>query len=156
MKLSIVCVGKLRASPESEIFQNYILRFHKLSKQLNFKFNKLIEIDNKKFRDKSDQAKMIGAAIPRGAFKILLDEKGENIDSVSFANLIMRLRDEGQDHLVFSIGGADGVTKKVEDEADKIISFGKMVWPHALVRIMLIEQLYRSASILTSKPYHRI
>ena len=156
MKFSIFCIGKLRKCPEKEIFQKYVLRFNELGKQLNFKFDKLIEIDSKKFPYKKNQSKKIEVSIPNGAYTILLDEKGEQLDSVSFASFIMQLRNKGEKDVAFMIGGADGVAEALKDESDTIISLGKMVWPHVLVRIMLIEQLYRSASILTSKPYHRL
>lgn len=64
-------------------------------------------------------------------------------------------RDTGTQDLAFVIGGADGIDPSLRAEADFAISFGKMVWPHMLVRVMLTEQLYRAASILSNAPYHR-
>ena len=72
-----------------------------------------------------------------------------------FANQIALWRDNGQQDIAFVIGGADGIARSLRGRADMALSFGPMVWPHMLVRVMLAEQLYRAASILAGSPYHR-
>jgi 23S rRNA (pseudouridine1915-N3)-methyltransferase len=83
-----------------------------------------------------------------------LDERGEAMTSPAFAGLLGRWRDEGRD-AAFVIGGADGIDPELRGRANKLLSFGAMVWPHLLVRVMLAEQLYRAATILAGTPYHR-
>ena len=75
--------------------------------------------------------------------------------SPDFAARLARWRDNGRADLALIIGGADGVAPELRDQSDHVLSFGKMVWPHMLVRVMLAEQLYRAASILAGAPYHR-
>ncbi len=76
--------------------------------------------------------------------------------SPDLAKLLGDWRDQGRRHAAFAIGGADGHTKPLRDRADLLLSFGPMVWPHMLARVMLSEQLYRAASILAGSPYHRV
>ena len=76
--------------------------------------------------------------------------------SPKFANLIERTRDDGADDMVFLIGGADGHAAALRDRTNHVISFGPMVWPHMLARVMLTEQIYRAVSILAGSPYHRV
>ena len=77
------------------------------------------------------------------------------MSSPDFAKRLGKWRDDGQGDVAFLIGGADGLAPDLRTEADQLLSFGKMVWPHMLARVMLSEQLYRAASILAGSPYHR-
>tara|TARA_Y100001960_G_scaffold249896_1_gene266021 strand:- start:78 stop:452 length:375 start_codon:yes stop_codon:yes gene_type:complete len=101
------------------------------------------------------EAQCLIKSIPKGSYKIALDERGKNLDSLEFANLIALLRDQGTNDLSFIIGSADGLHDKIKNDAEYLLSFGKLVWPHLLMRLLLCEQLYRATSILGSKPYHR-
>ncbi len=91
---------------------------------------------------------------PSGAIRIVLDERGEILTSLNLAHRIGRWRDTGQD-LAFMIGGADGLAKPVRDKADLLLAFGSATWPHRLVRVMLMEQLYRAQETLAGNPYPR-
>jgi 23S rRNA (pseudouridine1915-N3)-methyltransferase len=84
-----------------------------------------------------------------------MDERGRVMSSPDFAKMLGTWRDQGRQDVSFVIGGADGIDPALRDRADASLSFGKMVWPHMLVRVMLAEQLYRAASILSGGPYHR-
>ena len=84
-----------------------------------------------------------------------LDERGKLMSSPDFAKRLGDWRDTGRQDLALIIGGADGIDPTLRAEADFSISFGKMVWPHMLVRVMLAEQIYRAATILSGSPYHR-
>lgn len=95
------------------------------------------------------------AATPPGRVLIALDARGRDLDSETFAGRIRRWQDDGRPALVFAIGGADGLTDAVRQNADLVLSFGRMTWPHLLARAMLAEQLYRASSILAGHPYHR-
>ncbi len=101
------------------------------------------------------EAALLERAIPKGSLVCTLDERGKLMSSPDFADLLANWRDQGQQDAAFVIGGADGLTPTFRAQADVSISFGKMVWPHMLARVMLAEQLYRAASILSGTPYHR-
>jgi len=99
---------------------------------------------------------LLGKAIPKGSCICILDERGKVETSPQFAARLEGWRDAGHGDLAFVIGGADGIDPKLRAQADHALSFGKMVWPHMLVRVMVAEQLYRAASILSGGPYHRV
>lgn len=86
---------------------------------------------------------------------VLLDERGKQLSSEDFAAILGRWRDDGVRECRFLIGAADGHGEKARGEADLLIAFGAMTWPHMLARAMLAEQLWRSTSILAGHPYHR-
>jgi 23S rRNA (pseudouridine1915-N3)-methyltransferase len=93
--------------------------------------------------------------LPDKAVTVLLDEKGESLDSEAFAQKLERWRDGGTREARFLIGAADGFDAREREHADLLMSFGKATWPHLLVRAMLAEQLWRATSILANHPYHR-
>ena len=114
-----------------------------------------IEVEDKKGGGMPAEAVLLHRAIPKGAHIINLDERGLVMTSPQFAQDIASVRDKGVSDLAFVIGGADGIDPALRAQADSALSFGQMVWPHMLVRVMLAEQLYRAASILGGSPYHR-
>ena len=85
---------------------------------------------------------------------VALDERGQNVDSAAFARHLGRWRDEGT-NTIFTIGGADGLSPDLQRKAKLRIAFGTATWPHQMVRVMLLEQIYRAATILAGHPYHR-
>jgi 23S rRNA (pseudouridine1915-N3)-methyltransferase len=101
------------------------------------------------------EADLLGRAIPQDAVAVALDEGGKLMTSPEFAHCLARWRDSGRGDVAFVIGGADGLAPDLRDRADLLLSFGRMVWPHLLARVMLAEQLYRAAAILAGRPYHR-
>ena len=101
------------------------------------------------------EAALLDRAIPRGAVVVALDERGGLLTSPEFSRHLGEWRDAGRGDVAFVIGGADGLAPDLRARADVTLSFGKMVWPHMLARVMLIEQLYRAAAILAGSPYHR-
>jgi 23S rRNA (pseudouridine1915-N3)-methyltransferase len=86
---------------------------------------------------------------------VALDEAGRQLDSAGLARRIARWQDQGHGTLAFVIGGPDGLASSVLDRAEATLAFGRMTWPHRLVRVMLAEQLYRASTILSGHPYHR-
>jgi 23S rRNA (pseudouridine1915-N3)-methyltransferase len=86
---------------------------------------------------------------------VILDERGSTMNSASFAGRLQDWRAADRPALVFVIGGADGLAPSLRDKADLALAFGACTWPHQLVRIMLLEQLYRAVTILGGHPYHR-
>ena len=115
-----------------------------------------VEVEDKKGGGMEAEAALLSRAVPQGAVLAVLDERGEAMSSPEFADRLARLRDSGRQDLAFVIGGADGIAPALRDRAEMAVSFGRMVWPHMLVRVMLAEQLYRAASILSGAPYHRV
>ena len=115
----------------------------------------IIEVEDKKNIGMRAEADLLDRAVPSCAKIITLDERGKLLTSPEFSECLSNFRDQGQGHLAFVIGGADGIDPSLRARADMSISFGSMVWPHMLVRVMLGEQLYRAASILAGSPYHR-
>ena len=114
----------------------------------------ILEVESKK-PGKEAEAEAILAALPEGAYLIACDEHGTAHASRAFADRIARLRDGGERRLVLVVGGADGLSPRVLDAARETLAFGAQTWPHALVRAMLAEQLYRAVTILGGSPYHR-
>lgn len=93
--------------------------------------------------------------LPQNTAIIVLDERGKNPDSIDFSQDIEKLILNGSSHFCFIIGGAFGLTQEILDKADYKLAFGKMVWPHRLVAVMLLEQIYRTQQILAGHPYHK-
>jgi 23S rRNA (pseudouridine1915-N3)-methyltransferase len=96
----------------------------------------------------------IAVALPPGSYKAVLDERGVGLSTRQLAERMARWRETGRD-VAFIIGGADGTTAALKEEADLLWSISPLTLPHGLVRIVLAEQLYRAASILSRHPYHR-
>lgn len=100
------------------------------------------------------EAERIRAALPAGAFKVALDERGTSLGTMELARRMARWRGEGRD-VAFIIGGADGLDDAVKQSADLVWSLSPLTLPHGLARVLLAEQLYRAHSILHNHPYHR-
>ncbi|WIV50948.1 23S rRNA (pseudouridine(1915)-N(3))-methyltransferase RlmH [Marivivens sp. LCG002] len=155
MRVHIVAVGRLRASPEFDLINDYLTRFDRTGRALALGPANIIEVEDKKGGGMPAEASLIERAIPSGSLICILDERGKVMTSPAFAEQLGGWRDQGRQDVAFVIGGADGIDPAFRAKADAALSFGKMVWPHMLVRVMLSEQLYRAASILSGSPYHR-
>ena len=155
MRISICAVGRLRAGPEKTLLDDYLTRFDRTGRSLGLGPARVIEVEDKKNAGMSAEAALLRKALPSGAVICTLDERGKVMSSPDFAQKLAGWRDMGRQDLAFVIGGADGIDPSLRAEADFSISFGAMVWPHMLVRVMLSEQLYRAATILSGGPYHR-
>ena len=156
MKVHICAVGRLRAGPERALLDDSLTRFDKTGRALGLGPVSVNEVEDKKGGGMAAEAALLDRAIPKGAVLVVMDERGRVIPSPEFAGKLGAWRDEGRGDVAFVIGGADGVDPSLRAKADFKLSFGAMVWPHMLVRVMLSEQLYRAASILAGSPYHRV
>lgn len=156
MRVTICAVGRLRAGPEHELISDYLQRFDRTGRALGLGPARVVEVEDKKNLGMSAEADLLARALPAGALVVALDERGRLQSSPEFAADLAGWRDKGRQDLAFIIGGADGIAPALRDRADAALSFGQMVWPHMLVRVMLAEQLYRAASILSGAPYHRV
>ena len=158
MKLKVISIGQLKNNPILEIQKDYESRILNLSKSVGIKNLEIKELPiSKKSSIKErqkEEAKIISQHINQDNLNVFLDGKGENINSVDISQIISESSFNGKD-LVFFIGGPDGFDEKIIKVANKIISFGRVTWPHKLIRIMLLEQLYRGITILNNHPYHR-
>lgn len=142
MKIVLVAVGKMRGA-DAELCAEYEKR---LKGDLSIK-----EIATGTQKSENDA---LLKAIPAKSFVILLDERGKDLSSRELATKFAAWQERGVP-LVFIIGGADGVTDEVRKRADFTLGFGGLTWPHRLVRVMLLEQLYRAQQINAGHPYHR-
>lgn len=155
MRLTILAVGRLRAGPEADLVSDYLARFDRAGRPLGLGPARLIEVEDRRGGGTAAEAALLEAALPKGASLAALDERGRMLTSPDFAASLHRLAESGTRDLALAIGGADGLSPGFRDRADQLISFGPMVWPHMLARVMLAEQLYRAATILSGRPYHR-
>ncbi len=155
MRITLIAVGRLRAGPEADLVRDYLMRFDKAGRPFGLGPAKVVEIDDRRGGGPESEAALITAALPKNAATIALDERGRAMTSPDFAGLLRDRADGGQRDLALVIGGADGLAPEFRDRADLLLSFGTMVWPHMLARVMLAEQLYRAATILAGSPYHR-
>ena len=134
---------------------DYYTRFDRTGRPLGLGPMTELEVEDKKNLGMAAEAVLLERAIPTGALIATLDERGKVISSPDFADQLAKWRDGGRQDVAFVIGGADGIDPSLRAKADFALSFGQMVWPHMLVRVMLAEQLYRAATILGGGPYHR-
>lgn len=155
MRILIAAIGRLRDCPEAELAADYLKRAAAAGRGLGFKAVELIEVEAKPNGDQRAEASALFRATPDDARKVLLDERGAEWSSRQLAEKLARWRDDGQAHACFWIGGADGVSQSVKDQADEKLAFGRQTWPHRLVRVMISEQIYRAVTILSGNPYHR-
>ena len=155
MRLQVAAVGRLKSGPELALVQDYLARFAKTGRAVGLPPVEISEVEDKSGRGMSAEGPLLEKALLAGAFLIALDERGEQLTSPEFAAVLARQRDAARDVSIV-VGGADGIDPALRARADQSISFGRMVWPHMLVRVMLAEQLYRAATILAGSPYHRV
>ena len=160
MRLTIVAIGKLKQGPERELAQRYHDRFEETGRKLGFRGLGVHEIAESRAREApariAEEATAIAALIPDRAAIIAMDEHGSNVDSATLAATLGRWRDESVPDTIFMIGGADGLSPELRRKAKLQIAFGSATWPHQMVRVMLLEQVYRAATILAGHPYHRV
>ena len=163
MQLEIIAIGRMKKGADTELYERYFSRMLSLSTKNGFSLTKIYEVLESRASDslarKKEEGQKILKLIKDEDFLILLDEGGKNLTSTEFAQLIGYQRDNSFGHnsgrMVFAIGGADGHDKMIKSRANLFLSFGKMTWPHQIVRILLAEQLYRAMTILANHPYHR-
>lgn len=155
MRLHLIAVGRQKVGPERTLTEDYLTRFNRTGRALGLGPVELREVAERKGGGRAAEAELLRRAVPTGATLCVLDERGQVETSPGFSARLAAWRDQGVGDLALVIGGADGLDPEFRAAADFSLSFGPMVWPHMLVRVMLAEQLYRAASILAGSPYHR-
>lgn len=151
MRITLAAVGKMKASPERDLLQKYC-------KQLPWPVT-VKEIDIKKSlpteQRKRAEAEQLLEACSGAHVLVALDEHGKNLSSEELASKFSGWQQDSSSHIALIIGGQDGLDESVRQRCNLLLSFGKLTWPHMMVRSMLGEQLYRVHTILSGHPYHR-
>ena len=159
MRIIVAAVGRLKRGPETELSERYRKRAAQTGRQIGLRDIEIVEVKESRAADAGkrmrEESIALANVIPPRSASVLLEAEGDNIDSAGLAGLLARWRADDRPAAVFLIGGADGLAASLRDEATVRLSFGAATWPHQLVRVMLLEQLYRAATILTGHPYHR-
>jgi 23S rRNA (pseudouridine1915-N3)-methyltransferase len=159
MRIIVAAIGRLKQGPETELAERYRKRAVQVGRSLGLRDVEIVEIRESRAEDASkrmiEESIALATIIPQGAAVVLLDPRGDNLDSAGLANQLAKWRGAAKPVAVFVIGGPDGLAASLADKADVKLAFGAATWPHQLVRVMLMEQLYRAATILTGHPYHR-
>lgn len=158
MRIVIAAVGRLKRGPEMELSERYRDRAAKSGRGIGLRSLDIIEIAESRARDAQrrmlEESIALANVIPERAATVLLDPRGEALDSGAFVKHLRGWNDGGRD-AAFVIGGPDGLAPTLAEEADLHLAFGALTWPHQLVRVMLLEQIYRAITILSGHPYHR-
>ncbi len=159
MKITIVCVGKIKEKFYREAVAEYTKRLSRYAKL------EIIELEDEKTPDnaspaledsiKKKEGERILQKLKKDAYTITLEITGEKKDSVAFSKLIDMAAIEGKGHIQFVIGGSLGLHQDVSQVSDKKISFSDMTFPHQLMRVILCEQIYRGLRISHNEPYHK-
>ena len=155
MKLKLICIGKLSEVWQREAAEDYAARV-----QRYFPLN-IVELKEEKGGRKGDTAGLLKREgerilekVPDQAFLIVLDEWGRNLGSEPFADLLSREMLHGGRDWCFLVGGPYGLDPAVRNKADLVLSLSKMTFTHQMARVLLLEQLYRSCTIIKNEPYH--
>jgi 23S rRNA (pseudouridine1915-N3)-methyltransferase len=159
MHVFVYAVGRMKAGPERELAGRFLDRFAKAGPSVGLDFIGVTEIPESRAASVDERRREEGQKLlarKDGATAlVLLDERGKNISSEELARTIARFGESGRKTLILAIGGPDGHDPALHGDADLVLSFGRLTWPHQFVRVMLAEQLYRAATILSGHPYHR-
>ncbi len=153
MKVTLLCVGRLGAAPEARLALDWAARATASGRAHGLGPVDILEVEARK-PGKEAEAEVLLDKV-EDAWLIACDEHGQARSSRDFAAMLGRLRDDGVRRLTFVVGGADGLDSRVLAAARGRLAFGIQTWPHALVRAMLAEQIYRAATIMAGSPYHR-
>ena len=159
MHIVVAAIGRLKQGPETELAERYRKRAAQTGRSLGLRDVEIVEIRESRAEDAGkrmiEESIALANVIPPGAAVVLLDPRGDSLDSGAIANQLSKWRAAAKPAVVFVIGGPDGLAASLADKADMKLAFGAATWPHQLVRVMLLEQLYRATTILTGHPYHR-
>ncbi len=153
MKFQVIAIGKMKKGAQTALMDEYLKRLK--GWQVDIREIPEAKTSNSEQRKLLD-AKNIISHLDNDAFIIALDERGLNMDSIQFAQILAQSANQSFGKIIMIIGGSDGLHEDVRSRCHKLISFGKLTWPHQLVRVMLCEQIYRAKTILENHPYHKV
>ena len=159
MKITLITVGKIKEKYFTDAIAEYAKRLSRYCKL------EIIEVADEKTPDgasealenqiKEKEGERILSKVPDSAYVVALAIEGKQLSSEELADKMEKWNVNGVSHLVFIIGGSLGLTPKVLNRADFKLSFSKMTFPHQLMRVILLEQIYRSFRIRNNEPYHK-
>ena len=159
MRVMIAAIGRLKSGLERDLAERYLKRAAQAGRSVGFTGFEVIEIRESRADDPArrmlEESIAIANVIPERAVTVLMDGRGESMPSAAFAGRLQAWRTEDRPAVVFVIGGADGLAPGLKDKSNLTMAFGAATWPHQLVRVMLLEQIYRAVTILSGHPYHR-
>ena len=159
MRIVIAAVGRLKQGPERELAAEYRKRAEQVGRAFGVRDIEIVEIRESRAGDaerrRVEESIAIANVIPDRAIVVILDQRGSALDSAALAASLREWRAEDRPAACFIIGGADGLAASLQAQAKLKLAFGAATWPHQLVRVMLLEQLYRAGTILAGHPYHR-
>ncbi len=159
MDITLLAVGRLKAGPERELCDRYLERARKSGSRMGFRAFSVSEIAESRAArgdDRiADEAERLTGLAGKGGKIICLDAGGELLTSEMLARTLSRNAEAGEPRVTFFVGGPDGLGEGILANADLVLSFGRVTWPHQIVRVLLAEQLYRAMTILSGHPYHR-
>lgn len=144
LRIEIIAAARLKKGAFADLRDEYL-------KRMSWPVT-ITEIEGRNAEE--EQVKLVEKIRP-GAILIALDEKGKVFTSREFASKLSALSTQGQTDVQFLIGGADGLNDEIRKRARFLLAFGPQTWPHMMVRVMLLEQLYRAQQIIAGHPYHR-
>lgn len=160
MKLAIAAIGLLKTGPEKDMAADYEKRIVATGRQAGLAPLAIQDWPESRGATaelrKAEEAKLLWSSVPADAMAILLDERGKSCSSVDFARLIETEAQKATRQLSFLIGGPDGHAPDSSNKSRHVLSFGPMTFPHRLLRVMLLEQIYRAVTIIVNHPYHRV
>ncbi|MBI2720008.1 MAG: 23S rRNA (pseudouridine(1915)-N(3))-methyltransferase RlmH [Rhizobiales bacterium] len=159
MKVAILAVGRLKPGPEKILAEDYQSRAAGLGQRAGITRLTVSERAESPAAAAAarqiEEARFFARHLPPRAFTVVLDERGKEFSSAALADFLRRHIDSGTADMAFLIGGPDGHAEETRKPAGLLLSLGPMTWPHRLVRVMLLEQIYRAVTIMVNHPYHR-
>jgi 23S rRNA (pseudouridine1915-N3)-methyltransferase len=159
MRIVVAAVGRLKQGPERELAERYRKRAADAGRSVGVSAFDIIEIKESRAGDAArrmlEESIAIANIIPDDGVIVILDKSGESMSSSAFAGRLQGWRSQDRPAVAFVIGGHDGLAPTLREKSNLAIAFGAATWPHQLVRIMLLEQIYRAVTILAGHPYHR-
>lgn len=158
MKVSIAAIGKLKSGPEKALAEDYAERIVAMGRKAGVTALKVSDWAESQKSDVAgrmdEEYAHLWSSITPHSYVIALDERGISRTSEAFAAHLRKVIERGND-IVFLLGGPDGHSAATREKANELLALGPMTWPHRLARIMLLEQIYRSVTIMLNHPYHR-
>ncbi len=159
MRIAIAAIGKMKVGPEKLLAEDYATRIPPLGRKAGITALKIADWSESQKADAGqrmgEECTQLWSTVPQGAYVIALDERGKSLSSAALAAKLGKLAEQGVGDLIFLLGGPDGHAPETRKEANELLALGPMTWPHRLARVMLLEQIYRSVTILVNHPYHR-
>ena len=158
MRLRLIAVGRLKAGPERDLVARYQARAEALGRALGLSAVECVEVAESRARREADRrAEEAGTILDKVGASALVsfDERGRSLASERFADQVAEWRAAAHPAVSFVIGGPDGLDEQVRRRSELVVAFGALTIPHQLVRVLVMEQVYRAFTILAGHPYHR-